>query len=76
VLIGAKLLGTAVLARLFYLTKPKLLQIAWFARFYARWVPWKDAIVARVHATAVWRAAHAFSDDVRKTVAAWWARLR
>jgi hypothetical protein len=30
--IGAKVVGTAVLARLYYLTLPKLMQIGWFAR--------------------------------------------
>src|SRR5215813_1447877 len=33
-LIGAKVAGTALVARLFILTRPRLLQINWFARLY------------------------------------------
>ena len=54
-LLAAKLLGTAVLARLFHLTQPALMQLAWFARWYPRWKAWKDALLARVHASRVWR---------------------
>ena len=54
-LVAAKLLGTAVLARLFHLTQPALMQLAWFARWYPRWKAWKDALLARVHASRVWR---------------------
>ena len=54
-LVAAKLLGTAVLARLFHLTQPALMQLAWFARWYPRWKGWKDTLLARVHASRVWR---------------------
>ena len=54
-LVAAKLLGTAVLARLFHLTQPALMQLAWFAHCYPRWKAWKDALLARVHASQVWR---------------------
>ena len=54
-LVAAKLLGTAVLARLFHLTQPALMQLAWFARWYPRWKAWKDALLARVHASRVWQ---------------------
>lgn len=53
----AKLAGTAVLARLFELTQPALMRIGWFARLYARWLAWKNALLARVRASTVWRAA-------------------
>ena len=54
-LVGAKFVGTAVLARLFQLTQPALMQLAWFAYWYGRWKAWKDGLLARVHASAVWQ---------------------
>ena len=53
--IGAKVVGTAVLARLYMLTAPKLMQIGWFARAHDRLMPWKDAIFAKVRASWAWR---------------------
>ncbi|WP_374586273.1 hypothetical protein [Ideonella dechloratans] len=57
VIVGAKLGGTAVVARLFTLTQPALMRLAWFARLHGRWVPWKEALLARVRASAPWRLA-------------------
>ncbi len=54
---GAKVAGTALLARIYQLTEPKLMQLAWFARLHGIVIPWKDALVTRVKATPVWRAA-------------------
>jgi hypothetical protein len=55
-IVAAKLVGTAVVARLFSLTRPALLQLAWFARFYARWTGWKQQLLAQVRASWAWRA--------------------
>ena len=51
----AKVLATALIARLFMLTEPALMQIGWFAASYATVMPWKEALVARVHASWAWR---------------------
>lgn len=56
-LVVSKLLGTALLAHLFSLTQPALMRIGWFARAYTAWLAWKNALLARVKASAVWRAA-------------------
>jgi hypothetical protein len=48
-----------VVARLFTLTQPALMRLAWFARLHGRWVPWKEALLARVRASAPWRLARA-----------------
>jgi len=56
VIVVAKIAGTAVVARLFMLTQPALMQLPWFARLYVRWTAWKDALIARVRASAAWRA--------------------
>ncbi len=56
VILAAKLTGTAVLARLFTLTRPALLRLAWFAGLYARWTGFKEALLAQVRASWPWRA--------------------
>lgn len=71
-LLGAKLVGTAVLARLFQLTKPALMQLAWFAHWYPRWKDWKDRLIEQVHQSAPWRLAHRFNARARS----WWASVR
>ena len=55
VFIAAKLVGTALLARIFILTKPALMQIEWFASGYANFIPWKDALFAKIRASWTWR---------------------
>jgi hypothetical protein len=52
----AKLAGTALMARLFTLTRPALMRMEWFARYFLRWTAWKEAIMAQVRASAAWRA--------------------
>jgi hypothetical protein len=55
VLLSAKVAGTALLARLFTLTQPTLMRLAWFAHWYPRWKRWKDGIIAQVRASPAWR---------------------
>ena len=50
VIVAAKLLGTALVARLFLLTHDALMRLAWFARLYARWMTWKGALLVWVRA--------------------------
>jgi hypothetical protein len=66
-LVGAKLVGTAVVARLFQLTQPQLMRLRWFARAYARWVAWKTRTIASLVESPAWIAA-------RGRVARWRAR--
>ncbi len=56
VIIGAKVIGTAIVARLYMLTQASLMRLAWFARVYARWSAFKERVVAMVRASAAWRA--------------------
>jgi len=64
-LVAAKLLGTAILARLFQLTQPALMQLPWFARWYPRWKTWKDAWLERVRQSRTWRAARRWKTALR-----------
>lgn len=64
--VAAKVFGTALLAWLFQLIQPALMQLAWFARAYARWMTWKAGLLAWVRASAVWRTARAIKLRVRR----------
>ncbi|MBW8848711.1 MAG: hypothetical protein JF607_27595 [Burkholderiales bacterium] len=59
IVVAAKLFGTALLAWLFQLIQPALMQLPWFARVYARWTAWKAELLAWVRASGVWRTARA-----------------
>lgn len=65
VIVAAKLGGTALVAHLFTLTRPALMQLAWFARWHDRWVPWKAALLQKVRASAPWRLARALVAQVK-----------
>jgi hypothetical protein len=52
---GAKVVGTALVARLYQLTEPALMQLSWFRRAYGVVMPWKDALLTRVRESWVWR---------------------
>jgi hypothetical protein len=69
VVLAAKLLGTAAVARLFALTQPALMQLAWFARWYGMWKRWKDALIAHAKGSAIWRITANQVRAIRKWVA-------
>lgn len=72
VVIAAKVVGTAIVARLFSLTQPALMQLGWFAAFYRRWMAWKNALLARLRSSAPWRWARV----LRRRAARRWRKLR
>ena len=65
VIVAAKVVGTAIVARLFALTQPALMQLPWFAWLYARWTDWKTQLLAWVRASSAWRWGRAFKRRVR-----------
>ena len=67
----AKLVGTALLARLFGLTRPALMRLAWFASLYRRWSLWKDMLIARVRASWAWRLGHVVKRRIAQRLARW-----
>ena len=69
VIVLAKLLGTALVGRLFVLTEPQLMRFAWFARALAWWVATKQRVRDAVRRAVAWRA-------VRAWVKRWRVRLR
>jgi hypothetical protein len=71
VIVLAKLIGTAVVARLFTLTQPALMKLAWFASGYERWTRWKEALLARVRASWAWRTGRALKRLARQRWMRW-----
>ena len=65
VLVVAKVLGTALVARLYLLTQPQLMRLGWFARLHCRWIAWKTRIVASLVESPGWIAARAWALRVR-----------
>lgn len=64
----AKVVSTAVVARILALTQPALMSLPWFARLYGRWTDWKEGLLARVRASAVWRSARAIKLRIRRVL--------
>jgi hypothetical protein len=71
-LLAAKVVGTAIVARLFQLLEPTLMRIPLFARWYPRWKQWKDRVLAMVRQSAPWRSVRRLMNGVRR----WWRQLR
>ncbi len=69
VIVAAKVLGTALVGRLFILTEPQLMQIAWFARAIGWWRATKARVKAAIAESAWWRSA-------RVVVRRWRVRVR
>jgi hypothetical protein len=74
--VAAKVVATALVARLFMLTQPALMQIGWFAWTYDTVMPWKEALVERVHTSWAWRVGRIWKERARRLAAAQWRRLR
>ncbi len=68
----AKLVGTAVVARLFTLTRPALLRLLWFAWGYAHWLQLKARLLLRVRASWPWRLARVLKRRAQRA----WRTLR
>jgi len=74
VVLAAKLLGTALVARIFSIAKPKLLTLAWFAWLYGKVVDFKARLYSAIKATAVYQSVHGFKVRLREKLRAWLAR--
>ena len=72
VFIVAKIVGTALVARIFTLSRPALLTIGWFARLHAAFTAWRDRLYAYVKSLPAWQAARAWIATVRGTLRAWY----
>jgi hypothetical protein len=73
---GAKVGATALVARLFMLTRPALMRIGWFAWAYGRFMPWKEAIETYVRGSYVWGLGRSWKTLAKRSAVAQWQRLR
>jgi hypothetical protein len=71
VIVAAKLLGTALVGRLFVLTERQLMQFAWFARAMNWWIATKRRLKALVVGSAAWRAARRVRAWLQLNVRRW-----
>jgi hypothetical protein len=65
-LAGAKLVGTAMVARIFQLVQPALMHLPWFALWYPRWTAWKNQWLGIVRRSAPWRAVRRWRAGTRR----------
>ncbi len=72
----AKVAGTALVARIFALTRPKLLRIKWFAWLYDRFVAFKAHVYGVIKSTAVYKAAHKQHLRIKALLRVWLTRRR
>ena len=72
--IAAKVVATALIARLFELTQPALMQIGWFAWAHDTVMPWKEALTERVRTSWPWRVGRRCKERLRRRLAFEWRR--
>lgn len=72
VFIIAKLVGTALLARIFSLTKDALLTIGWFAKAYFKFIAWKQRLYAYVRSLPSYQRMHQAMHNLKVRIKAWW----
>ena len=76
VIVVAKVGGAAIVARLYTLTKPTLLSLAWFARWHGRFMELKDRWIGRLKATDAFRKVSRLSALMRGAARELLRRLR
>jgi len=74
--IAAKIAGTALVARIFVLTQPKLMRIGWFAWSYARFLAFKSRVHEVIKSTGVFRVARRLRLRMRAALAEFSRRRR
>ncbi|HEU4388474.1 MAG TPA: hypothetical protein VFV34_11800 [Blastocatellia bacterium] len=74
--IFAKVAGTALVARIFTLTRPSLLRIGWFSVLYTWFVAFKARIYGAIRASYVYRAAHVRYLRTRRYLRGWLSRRK
>ncbi len=76
VFVIAKVVGTALLAWIFALTKPRLMTIGWFARAYHAFQAWKERLFAFVKEMPLYRRVRAVLRVIKAKFRAWWRSRR
>lgn len=68
---SAKIIGTALVARIFNLTKPKLLQIGWFAYVYEKFTAFKKRIYDAIKSTNIYKVVHERHLRLKEALKVW-----
>ncbi len=68
IIVAAKLVGTALVGRIYMLTQSQLMQFAWFARALGWWIATKARVKAALHRSALWRTMRSLRRRVRVLV--------
>jgi hypothetical protein len=71
VMLAAKILSTAVIARIFLTCRPQLLRMPWFARFYNVACALRDRVHQWMAQQPAWRDAKAFVASIRRHLRSW-----
>ena len=74
--IGAKIVGTALLARLFILTEPALMRIPWFKRGFDKLMPMKHALTDWVRDSAAWKMGRVAKMQAKHALAPYVSTIR
>jgi hypothetical protein len=74
--IGAKVVGTAMVARIFALTKPKLMRIKWLAWLYERFTTFKARVYGAIKGNSLYRFAHIKLLRLRLSLKLWLGKRR
>jgi hypothetical protein len=76
VIVAAKFASTALIARIFLLTKPALMQMPWFAYAYDVFVPWQEALFARIRNSWAWRYGRILKWRAKQYARGIWSSVR
>ncbi|MFM9965576.1 MAG: hypothetical protein ACKV2Q_30695 [Planctomycetaceae bacterium] len=68
VIVSAKVVGTALVARLYVICQPKLMTIGWFARLHDWLTTTRDRLYSAIKAMPLYQAARAKLSAIRQTV--------
>jgi len=68
-IVAAKLAGTALVARIFSLTRPALMTLGWFAHLHGFIMRWRERLYGYVKASAAWHALERARARVRAALA-------
>jgi hypothetical protein len=76
IIVSAKVLGTALVARLYTLTQRALLSLPWFARYRDIVLRFKDRMIAQLRATHAWQQVEAGLAAFKAARRRWWASVK
>lgn len=76
VILAAKLLATALFARLYVLTQPALMRVAWFVALRGLFLRWRDWAYRQIEAHPAWRHLRTNVHAWRERYAAWQRRRK